>query len=42
MIEMRQIQVFLAVSELRNFSRAAEKLPLTQPTVSSHLKALER
>ncbi len=42
MIEMRQIQVFLAVSELRNFSRAAEKIHLTQPTVSSHLKALER
>ncbi|NPA25745.1 MAG: LysR family transcriptional regulator [Deltaproteobacteria bacterium] len=42
MIEMRQIQVFLAVSELLNFSRAAEKIHLTQPTVSSHLKALER
>ena len=41
MIEMRQIQVFLAVSELLNFSRAAEKIHLTQPTVSSHLKALE-
>ncbi len=42
MIEMRQIQVFLAVSELLNFSQAAEKIHLTQPTVSSHLKTLER
>ncbi len=42
MIEMRQIQVFLAVSELLNFSRAAEKIHLTQPTVSGHLKALEK
>ena len=41
MIEMRQIQVFLALSELLNFSRAAEKIHLTQPTVSSHLKSLE-
>ena len=42
MIEMRQIQVFLAVSELLNFSRAAEKIHLTQPTVSGHLKILEQ
>ena len=42
MIEMRQIQVFLAVSELLNFSRAAEKINLTQPTVSGHLKTLEK
>ncbi len=42
MIEMRQIQVFLAVSELLNFSRAAEKIHLSQPTVSGHLKTLER
>ncbi|HIE06453.1 MAG TPA: LysR family transcriptional regulator [Desulfarculaceae bacterium] len=42
MIEMRQIQVFLAVSELLNFSRAAEKIHITQPTVSGHLKTLER
>lgn len=42
MIEMRQIQVFLAVSELLNFSRAAEKIHLTQPTVSGHLKTLEQ
>lgn len=42
MIEMRQIQVFLAISESLNFSRAAEKIYLTQPTVSGHLKTLER
>ncbi|MCK5680136.1 LysR family transcriptional regulator [bacterium] len=42
MIEMRQIQVFLAISELLNFSRAAEQIHLSQPTVSGHLKALEK
>ncbi len=41
MLEMRQIQVFLAISELLSFSRAAEKIHLSQPTVSSHLKTLE-
>ncbi|NDY43521.1 LysR family transcriptional regulator [Dissulfurirhabdus thermomarina] len=41
MIEMRQVQVFLAVWRLRSFSRAAEAVHLTQPTVSGHIAALE-
>ncbi|WP_246325275.1 selenium metabolism-associated LysR family transcriptional regulator [Dissulfurirhabdus thermomarina] len=38
---MRQVQVFLAVWRLRSFSRAAEAVHLTQPTVSGHIAALE-
>jgi DNA-binding transcriptional LysR family regulator len=41
MIEMRQLQVFLAVWEKRSFSRAAHEVYLTQPTVSGHIRALE-
>ncbi|MBB6669909.1 LysR family transcriptional regulator [Cohnella nanjingensis] len=36
-----QLQVFSAVAELRNFSRAAERLHMTQPAVSQHIRALE-
>lgn len=38
---MQRINVFLAVSELKNFTRAAEKLHLTQPAVSHVIKSLE-
>jgi DNA-binding transcriptional LysR family regulator len=41
MIEIRQIQVFLAVWENRSFSRAAQEVHLTQPTVSGHIRVLE-
>lgn len=36
-----QMQVFEAVAELRSFSRAAERLHMTQPAVSQHIRALE-
>lgn len=36
-----QLQVFSAVAELRNFSRAGERLHMTQPAVSQHIRALE-
>jgi len=35
------LQVFIAVAEQRNFSRAAERLHMTQPAVSQHIRALE-
>lgn len=35
------LQVFVAAAEMRNFSRAAEKLHMTQPAVSQHVRALE-
>jgi DNA-binding transcriptional LysR family regulator len=41
MIEIRQLQVFLAVWEKRSFSRAAHEVYLTQPTVSGHIRVLE-
>jgi len=41
MIEIRQFQVFLAVWENRSFSRAAQEVHLTQPTVSGHIRVLE-
>ncbi len=33
--------VFVEVAEMRNFSRAAERLHMTQPAVSQHIRALE-
>ncbi|HFB83988.1 MAG TPA: LysR family transcriptional regulator [Thermodesulfatator sp.] len=41
MLDFRQLQVFAKVYEQRSFSRAAEEVFLTQPTVSGHIKALE-
>jgi DNA-binding transcriptional LysR family regulator len=40
-IDLRQVEVFYHVAKLRSFSKAAETLMLTQPTVSGHIKALE-
>jgi len=36
-----KLRTLLAVAELRNFTRAAEKLSLTQPAVSHHIAQLE-
>jgi DNA-binding transcriptional LysR family regulator len=36
-----QLHVFETVAELRNFSRAAEKLHMTQPAVSQQVRSLE-
>ena len=40
-MEIRQIQYFLAVAELLSFSRAAEYLHVTQPTLSQQIASLE-
>ena len=40
--DLRHLQSFCRVAELRNFSKAAEDLFLTQPTVSGHILALEK
>ncbi|MFB9274672.1 LysR family transcriptional regulator [Cohnella cellulosilytica] len=37
----QSLTVFIAVAEARNFSRAAERLHMTQPAVSQHIRALE-
>src|SRR5437588_10775563 len=40
-MDLRRLEVFAKVAELGSFSRAAEALYLTQPTVSEHIRALE-
>jgi DNA-binding transcriptional LysR family regulator len=42
MPELRQLRVFVAVAEQLSFTRAAERLHLTQQTVSKSIAALER
>ncbi|MGA9290285.1 MAG: LysR family transcriptional regulator, partial [Anaerobacillus sp.] len=37
----QQLNVFVAVVEKRNFSRAAEELHMTQPAVSQYIRSLE-
>lgn len=40
-MDLRQLEIFVKVAELGSFSKAAESLFLTQPTVSEHIRALE-
>jgi DNA-binding transcriptional LysR family regulator len=40
-LDLRRLEIFVKVAELGSFSRAAEALFLTQPTVSEHVRALE-
>jgi DNA-binding transcriptional LysR family regulator len=40
-MDLRQLEVFAGVYELRSFSRAASTLRLTQSTVSEHVRLLE-
>tara|TARA_B100000315_G_scaffold259397_1_gene315283 strand:+ start:13294 stop:14175 length:882 start_codon:yes stop_codon:yes gene_type:complete len=40
-LELRYLEIFQKVVELKSFSRAADALYITQPTVSSHIKTLE-
>jgi len=40
-VDLRQLEIFVKVAELGSFSKAAEALFLTQPTVSEHIRTLE-
>jgi len=40
-VELKYIEIFCTVVELKSFSKAAQALHLTQPTISVHIKALE-
>jgi DNA-binding transcriptional LysR family regulator len=40
-IDLRQVEIFYHVAKFRSFSKAADALRLTQPTISAHIKSLE-
>ena len=40
-MDLRQLEIFVKVAEFGSFSKAAEALYLTQPTVSEHIRTLE-
>ncbi|MDR1017415.1 MAG: LysR family transcriptional regulator [Lachnospiraceae bacterium] len=41
-MNLKQIEAFKKVAEVKNFSKAAEELFLTQPTISAHISSLEK
>lgn len=41
-MDLHRFEIFMAVADSGNFSRAAEKMLLTQSTVSQHIAALEK
>ena len=40
-MDFRQLESFVAIAKLKSFSKAAERLFLTQPTLSNHISRLE-
>ena len=41
-MDIRRLKVFCKVFELKSFTKAAEALSISQPTVSEHIRALEK
>ena len=41
-MDLRQLETFIQVANSKSFSRAAEKLYITQPTVTNHVQNLEK
>jgi DNA-binding transcriptional LysR family regulator len=42
MLDAHQINIFLVAAETLNFTQAAERLHMSQPSVSQHIRALEK
>jgi len=42
MLDIHQLHIFLTAAETLSFTRTAQRLHLTQPSVSQHIQALER
>lgn len=42
MLDAHQLNIFLVASETLNFTQAAERLHMSQPSVSQHIRALEK
>jgi DNA-binding transcriptional LysR family regulator len=40
-VELRLLEIFYYVYQTRSFSRAAQRLDLSQPTISGHIKSIE-
>lgn len=41
-VDLHQLRIFVAVARLGNFTRAAERLSLSQPSLSLHVRQLEQ
>ena len=41
-MDFKQLEAFAYVVKLKSFSRAAEQIYLTQPTISNHISTLEK
>lgn len=41
-MDFKQLEAFITVSKLKSFSKAANAIYLSQPTISSHISSLER